>query len=97
MTGGKTAGMIVHRVFSAVLGLVLAVAGLAASDYIPGTFKGDTLLSGAVAVLTGCGGGGGGAVAQPAPVGTPAGSYSITVTATSGSMSHTQTVNVIIR
>ncbi len=40
-----------HRVFSAVLGLVLAVAGLAASDYIPSTFKGDTLLSGAVAVL----------------------------------------------
>jgi uncharacterized membrane protein YjjP (DUF1212 family) len=51
MTGGRTAGMIVHRVFSAVLGLVLAVAGLAASDYIPTTFKGDTLLSGAVAVL----------------------------------------------
>ena len=40
-----------HRVFSAVLGLVLAVAGLAASDYIPSTFKGDTLLSGVVAVL----------------------------------------------
>jgi hypothetical protein len=37
--------MIVHRVFSAVLGLVLTVAGLAASDYIPSTFKGDTLLS----------------------------------------------------
>jgi hypothetical protein len=29
----------------------LAVAGLAASDYIPSTFKGDTLLSGAVAAL----------------------------------------------
>lgn len=43
--------MIVHRVFSAVLGLALAVAGLAASDYIPTTFKGDTLLSGSVAVL----------------------------------------------
>jgi uncharacterized membrane protein YjjP (DUF1212 family) len=43
--------MIVHRVFSGVLGLVLTVAGLAASDYIPSTFKGDTLLSGAVAVL----------------------------------------------
>jgi uncharacterized membrane protein YjjP (DUF1212 family) len=40
-----------HRVFSAILGLVLAVAGLAASDYIPTTFKGDTLLSGAVAIL----------------------------------------------
>ena len=51
MTGGRTAGMIVHRVFSGVLGLVLTVAGLAASDYIPSTFKGDTLLSGAVAVL----------------------------------------------
>lgn len=51
MSGGRTAGMIVHRVFSAVLGLVLAVAGLAASDYIPSTFKGDTVLSGAVAVL----------------------------------------------
>lgn len=33
-----------HRVFSAVVGLVLAVAGLAASDYIPSTFKGDTAL-----------------------------------------------------
>jgi len=51
MTGGITAGMIVHRVFSAVLGLVLAVGGLAASDYIPSTFKGYTLLSGAAAVL----------------------------------------------
>jgi uncharacterized membrane protein YjjP (DUF1212 family) len=40
-----------HRVFSAVLGLVLAVAGLAASDYLPTTFKGYTLLSGAVAIL----------------------------------------------
>jgi hypothetical protein len=41
----------VHRVFSGILGLVLAVAGLAASDYIPTTFKGYTLLSGAVAIL----------------------------------------------
>jgi uncharacterized membrane protein YjjP (DUF1212 family) len=40
-----------HRVFSAILGLVLAIAGLAASDYIPTTFKGYTLLSGAVAIL----------------------------------------------
>ena len=40
-----------HRVFSGILGLVLAVAGLAASDYIPTTFKGYTLLSGAVAIL----------------------------------------------
>jgi hypothetical protein len=47
---GKT-GLIVHRVFSAVFGLVLGVAGLAASDYLPTTFKGDTLLSGAMEVL----------------------------------------------
>jgi hypothetical protein len=40
-----------HRVFSAVLGLVLAVAGLGASDYIPTTFKGYTLLSGTAAVF----------------------------------------------
>ena len=40
-----------HRVFSAILGLVLAIAGLAASDYIPTTFKGYTLLSGAIAIL----------------------------------------------
>jgi len=46
-----TSGGIVHRVFSAVLGLLLAVAGLVASGYIPNNFKGDTLLSGAVAVL----------------------------------------------
>ena len=40
-----------HRVFSVILGLVLAVAGLAASDYLLTTFKGYTLLSGAVAIL----------------------------------------------
>jgi hypothetical protein len=40
-----------HRILSGILGLVLVVAGLGASDYIPFTFKGDTLLSGAVAVL----------------------------------------------
>ena len=40
-----------HRVFSAVLGLALAVAGLTASGYIPTTFKGDTLASGAIALL----------------------------------------------
>lgn len=51
MTFMKKSGMILHRAFSAVFGLVLAVAGLAASDYIPTTFKGDTLLSGAVALL----------------------------------------------
>lgn len=44
-------GMIMHRMSSAVLGMVLAVAGLEASGYIPDTFKGDTLLSGTVAVL----------------------------------------------
>jgi len=43
--------MIVHRVFSAVFGLALVLAGLAASDYIPTTFKGYTLPSGAVALL----------------------------------------------
>lgn len=48
---GETKGTIVHRVFSAILGLVLAVAGLAASDYIPTNFKGDTVLSGAIAIL----------------------------------------------
>jgi uncharacterized membrane protein YjjP (DUF1212 family) len=48
---GTKRGIIVHRVFSAVLGLVLVVAGLIASGYIPTNFKGDTLLSGAVAVL----------------------------------------------
>ena len=40
-----------HRVFSAILGLVLAVAGLMASGYIPTNFQGDTLLSGAVTIL----------------------------------------------
>ena len=40
-----------HRILSAILGLVLAVAGLVASGYIPTHFKGDTLLSGAVAIL----------------------------------------------
>ena len=51
MTFMRKIGIIVHRTFSAVFGLVLAVAGLAASDYIPTTFKGDTLASGAVALL----------------------------------------------
>lgn len=40
-----------HRIFSGVLGLALAVAGLTASGYIPATFKGDTLSSGAIALL----------------------------------------------
>ena len=51
MTFWRKSGIIAHRTFSAVLGLVLAVAGLAASDYIPTTFKGYTLPSGAMAVL----------------------------------------------
>jgi len=51
MTFLRKSGVIVHRVFSAVFGLALAVAGLAASVYLPTTFKGDTLLSGAVALL----------------------------------------------
>jgi hypothetical protein len=45
------ATLIVHRVFSAVFGLVLAVAGLAAASYIQTDFKGGTLLSGAVGIL----------------------------------------------
>ena len=40
-----------HRVFSGLFGLVLVVAGLGVSGYIPDTFKGYTLLSGTVAVL----------------------------------------------
>lgn len=51
MTFLRKSGVIVHRVFSAVLGLALAVAGLAASDYIPNTFKGYTLPSGAMALF----------------------------------------------
>ena len=43
--------MTMHRLFSGILGLVLVVAGLAASDYIPTTFKGYTLLSGGAAVF----------------------------------------------
>jgi uncharacterized membrane protein YjjP (DUF1212 family) len=40
-----------HRVFSAVLGLVLALAGLIAAAYIQTSFKGATLLSSAVGIL----------------------------------------------
>jgi uncharacterized membrane protein YjjP (DUF1212 family) len=43
--------MILHRVFSGILGLVLALAGLVAASYIQTDFKGDTLLSGAVGIL----------------------------------------------
>jgi hypothetical protein len=51
MTFLRKSGLIVHRAFSAMFGLILGVAGLAASDYLPTTFKGDTLLSGAMEVL----------------------------------------------
>lgn len=43
--------MILHRTFSGVLGLVLALAGLVASSYIATDFKGDTLLSAAAGIL----------------------------------------------
>lgn len=43
--------MTLHRAFSAILGLLLAAAGLVAAGYIPTNFKGDTLLSAAVAIL----------------------------------------------
>jgi uncharacterized membrane protein YjjP (DUF1212 family) len=47
----KNEGMIFHRVFSGVLGLVLALAGLVAASYMEIDFKRDTLLSGAMGVL----------------------------------------------
>lgn len=40
-----------HRVFSAILGLVLALAGLEAAGYLPVGFKGETLLSASVGIL----------------------------------------------
>jgi hypothetical protein len=43
--------VIVHRAFSAVFGLLLAVAGLVASSYIETDFKGDTVLAAAAGVL----------------------------------------------
>ncbi len=43
--------MMLHRVFSAVLGSVLALAGLVAAGYIQTDFKGDSLLSGSVGIL----------------------------------------------
>ncbi len=52
MSFGKDEAMIiVHRAFSAVLGLVLALAGLAASGYIETDFKGDTLPAAAAGIL----------------------------------------------
>ena len=45
--------MIVHRVFSAVLGLVLVVAGLVAASYIMVDFR-FGLLSGLAAILIPC-------------------------------------------
>ena len=43
--------MIFHRAFSAVLGLVLALAGLVAGSYMQFILKGETLLSGAMGIL----------------------------------------------
>jgi hypothetical protein len=43
--------MILHRAFSALLSLVLALSALVAASYIQTDFKGDTLLSGAVGIL----------------------------------------------
>ena len=43
--------MIMHRLFSGVFGLVLALAGLEAAGYLPFSFKADTFLSAAVGVL----------------------------------------------
>ena len=43
--------IIVHRISSAIFGVVLGVAGLGAASYLPGDFKGETLLSGAVGLL----------------------------------------------
>jgi len=47
----KHEGIILHRAFSAVLGLALALAGLVAASYIQFGFKGDTLLSDTVGIL----------------------------------------------
>ena len=43
--------MIMHRLFSGVFGLVLALAGLAAASYLPFNLQGETLLSATVALL----------------------------------------------
>jgi Na+/melibiose symporter-like transporter len=43
--------MIFHRLFSAVLGLALALAGLGAAGYIQFDPQKDTLLSGTVGIL----------------------------------------------
>ena len=40
-----------HRAFSAVPGLVLALAGMGVAGYIQVDFKRDTLLSGAMGIL----------------------------------------------
>ena len=49
--GREGENIILHRIFSAVLGLGLALAGTGAGGYLPADFKGDTLLSGAVGLL----------------------------------------------
>lgn len=48
---GRVKKIILHRIFSAVFGAVLGLAGLGAAGYLPGDFKGETLLSGAVGLL----------------------------------------------
>ena len=45
------AKIILHRIFSAVFGVVLGLAGLVAMGYLQVDFKRDTLLSGAVGLL----------------------------------------------
>jgi uncharacterized membrane protein YjjP (DUF1212 family) len=47
----KNGGTRLHRVFSAIFGLVLVVAGLVAAGYIEIDFKAGRLLSGAVGML----------------------------------------------
>jgi hypothetical protein len=49
--GREGENIILHRIFSAVFGVTLGLAGLGAAGYLPGDFKGDTLLSGAVGLL----------------------------------------------
>ena len=43
--------IILQRIFSAVFGVALGLAGLGAAGYLPDNFKGETLLSGAVGLL----------------------------------------------
>src|ERR1700731_2421960 len=43
--GREGENLILYRAFSAVLGLVLALAGTGAAGYLPTDFKGETLVS----------------------------------------------------